>query len=41
MTTEEEKPILQRLLKSLRLGYEKEAIEAYTEWLDFLKSHEE
>lgn len=41
MTTEEEKPILQRLLKSLQLGYEKEALEAYTEWLDFLKSHEE
>ncbi|TQE90680.1 FadR family transcriptional regulator [Ureibacillus terrenus] len=41
VTTEEEKPILQRLLKSLQLGYEKEALEAYSEWMDYLKKHDD
>lgn len=36
-TTDEEKLILQTLLKSIQLGYEKEAIKAYEKWMDFLQ----
>ncbi|MEK9199103.1 FadR/GntR family transcriptional regulator [Ureibacillus sp. 179-F W5.1 NHS] len=36
-TTEEEKTMLQILLKSLQLGYEKEALEAYDDWIRYLK----
>lgn len=37
ITTEEEKPMLQMLLKSMQLGYEKEALKAYEEWIRYLK----
>lgn len=37
-TTEDEKPILQRMLKSMQLGFEKEALKAYNNWMNFLKS---
>lgn len=39
-TTIKEKPMLLRLLKSLQLGYEKEAIQAYEEWMSFIKNNE-
>lgn len=37
-TTEDEKPILQMMLKSIQLGYEKEALKAYENWMKYLKS---
>nr|WP_106780392.1 GntR family transcriptional regulator [Lysinibacillus timonensis] len=37
-TIKEEKPILQMLLKSIQLGYKKEALEAYENWMKFLKN---
>lgn len=40
VTTDDEKPMLLRLLKSIQLGYEKEALEAYDEWMNFLNSYE-
>lgn len=39
-TTEEEKPMLLMLLKSIQLGYEKEALEAYEKWMKNLKNTE-
>lgn len=36
-TTEDEKLMLQKLLKSMQLGYENEAINAYDDWMKFLK----
>lgn len=36
-TVEEEKPILQTMLKSMQLGFEKEAIKSYEHWMNFLK----
>lgn len=38
LSTEEEKPMLQRLVKSLQLGYEKEATSAYENWMHYLKN---
>lgn len=38
VTTKEEKPMLQVLLKSLQLGYEKEALEAYENWMSYLRN---
>ncbi|MFY3792154.1 FadR/GntR family transcriptional regulator [Ureibacillus sp. MALMAid1270] len=37
ITTLEEKPILLVLLKSIQLGYQKEAIEAYEQWMQYIK----
>lgn len=39
-STEEEKPIIQTLLKSIQLGYEKEAIASYCKWMSLLKNCE-
>ncbi|SOC03225.1 GntR family transcriptional regulator [Ureibacillus xyleni] len=38
LTTEDEKPILQNLLKSLQIGNEKDTIEAYEQWMLYLKN---
>lgn len=35
-TTKDEKTILLMLLKSIQLGYEKEALQAYKQWMDYL-----
>ena len=40
VTTIEEKPILLRLFKSLQLGYTEEALKAYEQWINFLKTNE-
>lgn len=37
-TTVDEKLKLQMLLKSLQLGYEKEALEAYEDWMNYLRN---
>ncbi|CAM5202463.1 GntR family transcriptional regulator OS=Ureibacillus acetophenoni OX=614649 GN=SAMN05877842_102497 PE=4 SV=1 [Ureibacillus acetophenoni] len=37
ITTLEEKPILLVLLKSIQLGYQKEALEAYEQWMQYIK----
>ncbi|WP_332651095.1 FadR/GntR family transcriptional regulator [Lysinibacillus sp. 54212] len=36
--TEEEKEVLQVLLKSIQMGYEEEAIEAYDDWMHHLQT---
>ncbi|KGR91445.1 GntR family transcriptional regulator [Ureibacillus massiliensis 4400831 = CIP 108448 = CCUG 49529] len=41
MTTKEEKPILLVLLKSLQLGYTKEALNAYDSWMNYLRNIDE
>jgi len=33
-STEEEKLIIQTMLKSIQLGYEKEALKAYQQWMN-------
>lgn len=33
-STEEEKLIIQTMLKSMQLGYEKEALKAYEQWMN-------
>ena len=38
LTTEDEKPMLQMLIKSLQLGYEKEALNAYENWILYLRT---
>lgn len=38
LTTVEEKPMLQMLLKSLQLGYEREALSAYETWIHYLRN---
>ncbi|MGE7915360.1 FadR/GntR family transcriptional regulator [Lysinibacillus xylanilyticus] len=37
-STEEEKIIIQTMLKSMQLGYEKEALQAYKQWMKTLQS---
>lgn len=37
ITTSHEKPILLVLLKSIQLGYQKEALEAYDQWMQYIK----
>ncbi len=37
-TTKQEKSILLVLLKSIQLGYKKEALEAYNQWMQFIKN---
>jgi len=38
LTTEDEKPMLQMLIKSIQLGYEKEALNAYENWILYLRT---
>ncbi|HWL25317.1 MAG TPA: GntR family transcriptional regulator [Ureibacillus sp.] len=38
-TTIQEKPILLVLLKSIQLGYQKEALEAYDQWMTYIKNN--
>ena len=38
LTTEEEKPIIQKLLTSLQVGNENDTIEAYEKWMMYLKN---
>lgn len=38
-TTKQEKPILLVLLKSIQLGYKKEALEAYEQWMEHVKNN--
>jgi GntR family transcriptional regulator, transcriptional repressor for pyruvate dehydrogenase complex len=40
-TTKQEKPILLVLLKSIQLGYKKEAHEAYDKWMNYIKNNME
>lgn len=40
ITTTNEKSTLQMLLKSIQLGYVKGALEAYENWIDYLRSEE-
>lgn len=37
-STEDEKLIIQTLLKSMQLGYEKEALKAYEQWMNTVAS---
>lgn len=37
LSTQEEKTMLQVLLKSIQLGYEKEALSAYDNWMGYIK----
>ncbi|RUL56424.1 FadR/GntR family transcriptional regulator [Lysinibacillus antri] len=37
-TVDEEKPVLQRLLQALQMGDEREAFDAYEQWMDILKT---
>ncbi len=41
ITTEQEKPILLVLLKSIQLGFKKEALEAYDQWMQHLNTIKE
>ncbi|HWL11693.1 MAG TPA: GntR family transcriptional regulator [Ureibacillus sp.] len=38
ISTEDEKPMLRMLIKSLQLGYEKEALNAYENWIYYLRN---
>lgn len=38
LSTEKEKPMLQMLIKSLQLGYEREALSAYENWIHYLRN---
>lgn len=40
-TTKQEKPMLLVLLKSLQLGFQKEALAAYDEWMKYIKNNME